>query len=392
VRVDTRGERASKAKQDGVRQLSWWHYVILAIGMLLLFSVWAVPLRGLQTPTTVDTFLAEIGSLMGAIFTAGGLVLAIAAPITLVTVESKAKDAAASVLRQVRAEIDADLTTALTAYDYLLSARNAIDPNNSANLRYPERLVEEALQKRPELPHAREWIAVTLLDAAFRYFLIHHFNDNFRGIPIGAGSQTDFDTNVHNSIRWLREIIQRTADETERSDWNAYLATAYGLAGNAEDMLLTVAEVPQNSREVAFASRRALLSLAAGLRSAMARTTELHALLPDRFPPTRQKVKEHWLNHRAQSSSLNGRVGVWVLQKSAVHGTPSLPIHPGVVWLLPFADDQVVLRWKKDRGEYVSYPTEAAGAPDIDGALSTLEEHFVPICRVEGDRVPARGV
>ncbi len=306
-----------------MRQLSWWHYVTLTLMLLLVLSVWAVPLRGWHPPISTDTFFAEIGALMGAIFTAGGLVLAIAALITLVTVESKAREAATEVLQQVRTEMDADLTAALTAYDYLSSARNSINRNNLADLRDAERLVEAAIEMRPDVPQAREWIAVVLYGAAFRYFLIHHFDNKYGDIQIAAGSETDFYTNAHNAVRWLREIIERAKDESPKIEWKACLASAYGLAGNAEDMLRTVAEIPEARREAAFASPRYRLSLAAGLRSAAAKTNELHSLLPGRFPVPVQAIRDYWLDHRAKTPSINARVGLWALRKAAMPNTPS---------------------------------------------------------------------
>lgn len=368
--------------------LTWWHYAVLVLVVLLLFSIWAVPMRGFVLPSATDTFLATLGSIMGAIFAAGGLLLAIAALITLVTVESKARDAAKEVLQEVRGEMDADLTSALAAYDHLLLARNSINRNNLADLRDAEHMVETALKKRPELPNASTWVAITLCDAAFRFFLINHFNDNqFRDMPVAAGNEIDFNANVHSAIRWMREIIEKIDDEDERVKWQAFLATAYGLAGNCDEMLRMISQIPEARREAEFNSRRYRLSVAAGLRAAMTRSSELHALLPRVFPPQMQTIRESWLTYREQGGS-SPRLGLWVLQKSTMPNMASISLNPGVIWLMPFAETQVVLKWRKDRTEYVSYPSEPSEASDIDGALAMLDAHFIPICRVEGEVYP----
>jgi hypothetical protein len=219
---------------------------------LLIASVWIIAAYALPIPTDSGVFFGELGSVMGAIFTAGGLLIGIVALFTLGTVESKARQVASDVMQSVRQDMSSEMNCALAAYDSLFVARRSVE-GSTPDYRVAERLIEAALEQRTDLPNAREWIAVTLADAAYGQFLFRHFNDNVRKAPTPlSGSVPDFFANAYGSIRWLKEVIDRTKVPAESLQWRKLLAEQYGIVSNWDEMLFQVQEVIENSSASEF--------------------------------------------------------------------------------------------------------------------------------------------
>ncbi|MHB8619659.1 MAG: hypothetical protein ACYDAG_08830 [Chloroflexota bacterium] len=76
--------------------------------MLFLFLAVAVfaAFRGPADASHISAYLATLGGLMGAIFTVGGLVIALAAVLTLLTVQDKARSEFHQEFEKLRPKLD----------------------------------------------------------------------------------------------------------------------------------------------------------------------------------------------------------------------------------------------------------------------------------------------
>ena len=377
---------ADAQKTDSMHvRLTWWHWVIIVLAFAILASILILIVKGTAVPVDTGVFFGELGSVMGAVFAAAGLVIVIVALLSLGTIQRITTDAATEAVTEKTKEIDANLSVALAAYDFLATARQLASAS-PPDFRQAEHFTEMALATRSDLPNAREWIAGRLAQAAFDYFLGSHFNDAFRSFSL-LGTDKDFAADTYGAIRWFKEAIEKTGDERGETPLRADLARMYGLAGNAEDMLRQIQTIEDKERDALLSANMARLCLSGALVKS-ADYDRARQLLTTVFPLDSSRIAEAWNARKKQYTELGRgmeRMGVWVLRKSDVPNVAPLAKNPGVVWLMPYADSQVALQWRKDAQEVVRVPEPVSDSPDLDGALRTLYTHFTPVCIVEGD-------
>ncbi len=326
---------------------------------------------------------------MGAVFAAAGLVIVIVALLSLGTIQRIAKHAAIEAMTESKRDVDSNLTAALKAYDYLGGARQ-LASGSSPNMRQAERYLEQALAIRDDLPNAREAIASYLAEWAYRTFLVTHFNEPARAV-LPPSAEDEYNANVYGAIRWFKEAIQKAKDdESGRASLRACLAQVYGLAGSVGEMFREIEAIKESQRGSLLGTPRPCLCLAGALGKA-ADYARARQLLPTVFPLESSRIAEEWNHLKKQSKTLGRhmeRMGVWALRKSDLPDTGRLARNPGVVWLVPYGESQVVLQWKDDRQEVVRVPEPVSESPDLEGALYALGKYFAPLCIAKGDVLP----
>jgi len=153
--------------------------VVLLLGAILLVVIaapvaWLIGARvvGIRLTSPQDPLglVASLGGVMGAIFTAGGLVVALAAVVTLLSVrqqvqailDAQSRDLTARFAQQdmeIRRQTDGQIQGYIT----LQQARDAPD------WRSAELLTDQALHQYPQLPGARSALGIRLIADVARY-------------------------------------------------------------------------------------------------------------------------------------------------------------------------------------------------------------------------------
>ncbi len=223
------------------------HSLIGALVLLAIASV-ALPrgsgqsLRSVPDATSLITLLA---ALMGGIFVAGGLVVALAAVVTLLSIDERVAKGVKEGVEKLLPGIMADANAQMQAYLQMREARDATD------WRAAEGLIESALAKYPKLPGARRQLALQFMAAIERDFALDHS----ASVPPSARQDVPLTT----ATIW----IDRARDEGEDQDGQllASLAVIAGLERQPELMLDRLsAAVPTWAGYLAKPDRLAMLA------------------------------------------------------------------------------------------------------------------------------------
>lgn len=135
-----------------------WPVVFFVTALLIVLIFWPlvahIPGFSIFTGNNLDGWLATIGGLMGAIFAAGGLVIALVSVITLLSIE-----------KQVKATFDKVLPTLEKRTDSQIEGYIAfLQASQAESWQAKEELTNEALAKYPRLPGARSQLGIDMAE------------------------------------------------------------------------------------------------------------------------------------------------------------------------------------------------------------------------------------
>jgi hypothetical protein len=161
--------------------------------------------------------LVSLGGLMAAIFTVGGLVIALASLVTLASVEQRIDTRARALMPELEARADAQIEAHLMIRD----------ASDTQDFERAERLTKEALEIYPGLHSARASLALKYAVAVVSSFQLHHGYRSRQSLAFHDLAPAE--APLMEAIEWCVLAI----DHGEDSDGgiSAYLALVYGCAG-----------------------------------------------------------------------------------------------------------------------------------------------------------------
>ena len=355
--------------------------------LLILGSLWAFHLYGKPVTPSGTEFFTELTSIMGAIFVAGGLVIAVSTLLSLGTIDARVRQVAGEMLVDVKKEAAHELNETIAAYDLLYLARQW----SQVDLRRAEHLTKEALMKSNTLPHARQEMGQSFYKVAFSYFFMAQGGDTTpEHVPMPPGSirtKEAFFAYVYAGLGWFRDALGVETDENEKAVLAALCARLIGLSGDDIDgMLRYVDEAIRLNGVQYFSTPAARLCLAAGCRQQPQRFPDLVKRLPQYFPLRTDELRAAWTAYMKQGppATTSGQqlFAFWVLRRDGARLGEPAPRNPGVIQLLPYAGTGVVIDWAHEEKPQrrVRIPASPNEAKAINETLEWLEERFYPIC------------
>ncbi len=201
---------------------------IVAAVVALVALLFLAPLVHVRSAQDLSAFLITFGGLMGAIFTVGGLVIALAAVLTVLTIENRVKQTFDDQLPGLEKRADRQIEGYIT----LLEAANAPDWTTA------ELLTEEAISTYPSLPRARSGLGLRMTDAVINRFALEH------GVkmPYVELDPIAIDRPPRDrAIAWLERALER--DDDPEGQTMAALALMYGITQQYDHMMRMVRSV-----------------------------------------------------------------------------------------------------------------------------------------------------
>src|SRR5712692_7639186 len=185
---------------------TFWRTLAFVVGIpiayLVIWTILLILARAFGfSISDAGTLLSVLGSIMGAIFAVGGLVVALVAILTQIQlrdrVEQVVEDAKQSVVnkfeQELRGEYEKQIKQQVEGMLAFFQATNAHDWKQA------EKLVTEALQKYPDLPGARSFLGLRVSNEVIKHFYIQLFVGTFGqrenlGGPVTPMHNTQFAT------------------------------------------------------------------------------------------------------------------------------------------------------------------------------------------------------
>jgi hypothetical protein len=308
----------------------WW---FLAIVLLLACvpAIWLYALRGTGIHTIASSdpfgFLSTFGGLMGAIFAAGGLVVALAAVLTVLTVEDRVQRAFDAEMPRVEQRAEQQIEGYLT----FLEARWAADWRDQV------RLANNAIQQHPGLRHkvraatARRLAQQIIADFARRHTRVAlEYHPPFDNFP-----------SPNDALYQIWEAQASGGDPD--AELAALEALMYGATGpkDYEAMMSAIrkgkATNPEVLAQLTPAPRLAMLVYACVFDEE--RLVALGEVLSQRLPATRQSVVEAIANMDAGAQAGQGpRVDWIVVGKLGASWAQTMDQYPATLRIFKVSD------------------------------------------------------
>jgi len=267
--------------------------------------------------------LSTLGAIAGAIFTAGGLVVALVSLFTLFSMRRIVDDRVAKLGNTIPGLINARLQTSLRAYNKILDAQDVIRRTPGA-VAYAEPLIEQALTIDASLAGARAWMGDQFYAAARNEFLSLHMD----GITASSGPAHDaIAPLVMRAIHWYQ---QAKADPEGNLDPPiARLAELYGMAsGTYREMTDCIRDLVARHQLALFDHDTSRAFLAAGCGMNQSRLVEVANLLKQAFPWTRDQLVAEWQAYqraRIAAETTAPMLHVWAIARTVADDNPLIP-------------------------------------------------------------------
>lgn len=191
--------------------------------------------------TVITTWLAALGSIMGAVFAAAGLLLGLVAVITLLSLERRVRSAYERAHRELRPMFEEQANGQIEAHISFLLAIEANDWQAA------ERLINEAVQRYPRLKGARAYLGTRLADTTGSVFRMDHMT--WRSSPNLHLARALFslrDLPLPEAQVWLEKALEHGEDPD--SQVTMRLALMHGVAERPQKMLEWLRKVPADRR------------------------------------------------------------------------------------------------------------------------------------------------
>ncbi len=231
---------------------TFWRTLAFVVGIpiayLVIWTILLILARAFGfSISDAGTLLSVLGSIMGAIFAVGGLVVALVAILTQIQlrdrVQGVVEDAKQSVInkfeQELRGEYEKQIRQQVEGMLAFFQATNAYDWKQA------EKFVTEALQKYRDLPGARSFLGLRMSNVVQAHFssLLHPGNAvplESLGGPVTPMFHTQFALinpapPKLEAIHWLEKALQHEDDP--EGNVTAALALMYGYS-DAYDMMI----------------------------------------------------------------------------------------------------------------------------------------------------------
>lgn len=187
------------------------------VALTLMPVVWAA-VMGLPASRVP---VSELGSIMGAVFTVGGLVVALISIYSFSTIRREVENGVSQARHEFQGETEQQLLKIVTAYDMYVRARMNVGPQGA------ETLIREGLSIYPNLKGAAYFLATEYHKGArssFRKRQLERPNNSWFIADVASP-----EASAHKAIEWLKEARDR-ADGPDHHI-SAMLAESFGILG-----------------------------------------------------------------------------------------------------------------------------------------------------------------
>lgn len=260
--------------------------------------------------------LALLGSLMGAIFAASGLVVALVSVLTSLSLDRRIGSAYKRAMTELRAEFEKKADAQIEAHIHFLQATSAGDWQST------ERLTREALRSYPGLKDARAYLGSRLADHVVLKLKVARAEWDRRGWtpnerwawraptedwPEGAP--------LAEAIRWLEDALEHGEDKNGEVLRN--LALMWAAHGRAEKMLDYMRRLASGQVQPLL-HPDFLMAIANGCKGDRAALTEAGGLLGITLPVAADTVRR-WIEEIDRLPT-PGVLTVWAMRGTGFWG------------------------------------------------------------------------
>jgi hypothetical protein len=345
--------------------------LVVALMLLVLFPVsWliALHLSGVSIQTREDPLgiLTTAAGVMGAIFTAGGLVVALAAVITFLSIEQRIAEGVRKAMEQESKRIEERADAQIQAHIDLSSARQS-------HWRVALPLVEKAirtyegLQGQRHLPDARRQMGLQLVQSAqWKFMAEHGISPAVMYYDEGQAYDFEEDVPLDAATDWLSRAIAKGEDRD--GVVLAALAVIAALQGNSANMWHRLFALPKGQAARAWkeylgeAARRAIL--VRGCQADPHQLTELSNVLGASIPMRDEEVAAQLRTLADSNASMEQWVAL-TMPKDAAGDPQRLPHIPQIRAL--YKERGGDGSWRCIIGPHVPGPTILPATPESTG-------------------------
>ncbi len=355
---------------------------------IFLAHVWNVPASA----------TGLLGGIMGAIFTAGGIVVAMVSLYTLSTVARTARSAVREELRHSWDKFDQRMQEHIHAYDRFAQAKLLrmafpYEPNPSKpvggrasglvpdavlwlsepaveNLMEAEILIEEALSMAP-LGGVSFWAAQQLYETVVREFVRRHAAE-----PATATLRPSLEALLSRTVYWLTEALR--SRDSDAPTLKLMQADAFAMLGDTRRARAALLAATQKGPWAHPRPGWGLACLAHAWAPTQEGLEELGRLIGYELPWTTDRIAEAFRDEGGPSG-LRVR-DLWAVVKRA-SGPPeaAMPLSPFRMRLCPKGNDLTVVRWAPEAQPGPATVVAGIPGPTRDG---TNRQEPLPVAAV----------
>jgi tetratricopeptide (TPR) repeat protein len=390
----------------------WLPAVAVLIGAVVLIPVLWVLLAhwlglSLSAAGTTSSLLAIVGGVMGAIFTVGGLVIALVSVYTQLSIENRIRRSFEALLP----ELDERAQAHIEAYIAFTQA------TEEHNWRRAQELADEALEKWPALRGVRRVLAEKMSREVAQWFFLREVEharlgpvpglvtSGREGFGLREGMVSIYgpsmaapnpalyvsreDIPLIEAINELADAIAHGEDTDE--ELRALLALMYGVAGRYDDMLRCVKmAVEHNEGLMPYFQESwqlALLANGCALRNLEVRLKDLGSIIGKALPAARAEVL-------ASLQAVDMSPGTYYWNVYWIAFEKPVPANPGRAAALGMVHIQLggtsdartgVARWLSGRTSQMEVIPSAGSSVgrqiDIQRLVNELDAKFMFICQ-----------
>lgn len=233
--------------KSNLKKLAWIVTGALIGSSILIFLLWLAHITGL-TAGDDGNAISVLGGIMGAIFTAGGIIVALVAVLSQIQLQDRVKQEINGARQELKEEFNNVLRQKFEQeihkqVDGLLSFFQA---TNVADWEQAEKLISQAIQFYPDLRKARQYLGIRIAQQIESYFsslfsqtsdyILTNFDSDLTPISLGA-QYLQKSPPVPNSraIHWLEEALLHNEDTDHQV--SLHLALMYSYDGDYTRML-----------------------------------------------------------------------------------------------------------------------------------------------------------
>jgi tetratricopeptide (TPR) repeat protein len=403
---------------------------------ILVPAVWLLVAKWLGTPAIVTGdsggLLATIGGVMGAIFTVGGLVIALVAILTQLSVEARVKQAVTDARSELEQRFQRARREMERKYEHELRPEliNRAKRQVQAQIAYfqatatdisdwrtAEQLTRQALDNDPDLENARSFLALQLSRYVIDGFWAQHtrrpdldiglwtsqtFSARFDPSVPYVGGRPFLPTvvNVPNTpptelpvleaITWLRDSLDHRENVGGRVA--ADLALMYAILGRHDKMIEAIAQAralnPEQLKYLALPYQLWILASACG--TSESRLQQLGTALDISLPATHDDIAASVEQYEPNPAS-NAIVAWYVVPRPPVHEQPKAVAFPAKLYLFIYINDdgarKITARYFGPAGPGAYSPEDIPPqdesglvAQAIDNLVNGLLQRFLFVC------------
>lgn len=344
----------------------WTTFWQIAVGFCILGAVealWIFLAHAWNVPASATGLL---GGIMGAIFTAGGIVIAMASLYSLMSVRQMAIDAVREEVAKQSREAEQHIATLLQAYDGFVQTRDwqhevekqaLVEAISSPQLPVGEkgsifthpdvlRSLDESRERLRdilsivEVPGARLWIGTKLHRAVTDQFLMYHGTGPGRARAALQPVLYDF---ARDAINWMDGSRVPVPDQVAEGRVLLGLAMLHGVQGQVDLMLQMVDRILTQGRWISALEQEDVVVCCSAACTTDAQLERLGRKLGLEIPWTRGKLAQRvalMFDDRPHHS-----IDLWVLVREHLRADRAMPTSPGIVRLDPGEAGRLRAMW-----------------------------------------------